>query len=408
MREIRKADLIKELRGARGEIEALEHALEERFESVTIDAVAETVADGVILTDAVGRIVHANPGAERLTGQHAQDLLGESLADLLDDEVARAWRMVLAAGDAESALPAVHPPSVGHLRRRDRSLIPVQGRFTAWGRGGGRVFAGLFRDLSSLRAAADALYQSERRFEAFAAAVPVGLFRADTAGKCLYVSPRWSEMTGYDEADALGDGWGNVIHPDDAALVHQALAGALAESRALAVEYRIRRACGEEMWVLGQVCPERDADGNLVAFVGSITDITSQKRLEAALRQSEQFFRALFRDNLAPMWVYDSKTLDFLEVSEGALREYGYSRDEFHSMRITDIRPSEDVPKLLAYLSDPPSDEHRWTVWNHVRKDGSTVVVDVSSHPLSAYGGRPARVAVVHPRPERVGPLSGA
>lgn len=59
-------------------------------------------------------------------------------------------------------------------------------------------------------------------------------------------------------------------------------------------------------------------------------------------------FRALFSANPLPMWIYDLETLAFLEVNDATVAKYGYSRDELLGMRITDIRPPEDVPALLV------------------------------------------------------------
>ena len=58
-------------------------------------------------------------------------------------------------------------------------------------------------------------------------------------------------------------------------------------------------------------------------------------------------YRLLFEHNPQPMWVYDLETLRFLTVNEAAVVRYGYTREQFERMRITDIRPPEDVPPLL-------------------------------------------------------------
>src|SRR5215813_9893632 len=72
-----------------------------------------------------------------------------------------------------------------------------------------------------------------------------------------------------------------------------------------------------------------------------------KRRAEAALRDSEISFRLLFANNPHPMWVYDVATLAFLEVNATAIARYGYSRDEFLRMRITDFQLPENVSRLL-------------------------------------------------------------
>jgi PAS domain S-box-containing protein len=69
------------------------------------------------------------------------------------------------------------------------------------------------------------------------------------------------------------------------------------------------------------------------------------------MAESEQGYRLLFESNPLPMWVYALDTLEFLAVNDAAVRNYGYSRDEFLSMTIRDIRPPEDIPMLLEKLA---------------------------------------------------------
>jgi PAS domain S-box-containing protein len=101
----------------------------------------------------------------------------------------------------------------------------------------------------------------------------------------------------------------------------------------------------------------------------------------------------LFDRNPCPMWIFDAETLAFLAVNEAAIREYGHSREEFLSMTIRDIRPPEDVPLLLAYLSGATAD-YRPDSWRHRKKDGSLVDVTVTTSSLE-FHGRPARLALI-------------
>jgi PAS domain S-box-containing protein len=104
-------------------------------------------------------------------------------------------------------------------------------------------------------------------------------------------------------------------------------------------------------------------------------------------------FRYLFDQNPTPMWVYELGSLAFLEVNQAAIQLYGYTRNEFLGMRITDIRPSEDVPKLLELTTNRPPGLRHVGKWRHRLKSGAIIDVDVSSSTIE-FGACPAVLVV--------------
>ena len=146
--------------------------------------------------------------------------------------------------------------------------------------------------------------------------------------------------------------------------------------------------------------------GDVPSLTGSskISEIADVERelVEAAtaLRDSEASFRLLFADNPLPMWVYDVATMYFLEVNAAAIQHYGYSREEFLRMRITDIRPPEDLPRLkdvvagLAAATDQATRRHAGT-WRHRLKDGRIRDVDIVSHSIEFAGRRATLVVAI-------------
>jgi PAS domain S-box-containing protein len=123
-------------------------------------------------------------------------------------------------------------------------------------------------------------------------------------------------------------------------------------------------------------------------------DIGDTEQLHAA-SGPDQPYRLLFQENPIPMWVFDPGTLQFLAVNDAAVAHYGYSEEEFLSMRLTDIRPEEDVPRLLSALKDGGED-----FWRHRKKDGGIVDVEIVGHDVPFEGGR-ARLAIVKDITER-------
>ena len=93
------------------------------------------------------------------------------------------------------------------------------------------------------------------------------------------------------------------------------------------------------------------------------------------------------------MWLFDRETLQFLEVNEAACKMYGYSREEFLAMRITDIRAEENVPRLLAAV-ERESPRVAPAVGRHRVKDGGTIEVEVAAHDLM-YDGHHAVLSVL-------------
>ena len=101
-----------------------------------------------------------------------------------------------------------------------------------------------------------------------------------------------------------------------------------------------------------------------------------------------------------PMWVYDAATLRFLAVNHAAVRQYGYTREEFLAMSITDIRPDEDVEKLLANLRGGDIGSPDPGVWRHRRKDGSVIDVEITAGRI-VHEGRDASLVAAHDVTER-------
>jgi PAS domain S-box-containing protein len=115
---------------------------------------------------------------------------------------------------------------------------------------------------------------------------------------------------------------------------------------------------------------------------------------EARIPQNEADFRRLFEHSPLPMYVYDLNSLSFLEVNQAAIERYGYSREEFLQMRITDIRPQDEVPRLLEYLQQSRDAFELPGHWQHQRRDGSLMQVNLALIQLEFAGRAAAQVIV--------------
>ena len=122
--------------------------------------------------------------------------------------------------------------------------------------------------------------------------------------------------------------------------------------------------------------------------------------LQRSLERSEARYGMLFEQSPLPMWVYDVETLEFLAVNDAALRHYGWNREEFLTMRITDIRPGEDVDTLLDSLQREGSGSPIPRTWKHRRNDGSVIDVEITAGRV-VFAGRDAALVLAHDVSER-------
>ena len=123
-----------------------------------------------------------------------------------------------------------------------------------------------------------------------------------------------------------------------------------------------------------------------------LSDLVDARTRE--LKQTESKFRFLFADTPLPVFLYDIQTLQYLEVNDAAVARYGYRRDEFLQMKVTDIRPEEDVPQFIEQLNARAADFRDFRTLKHRLKDGSLIDVDVTSRGVDWNGRAAALVAV--------------
>ncbi len=123
--------------------------------------------------------------------------------------------------------------------------------------------------------------------------------------------------------------------------------------------------------------------------------MTEPKVLEDALRGSEEMYRVLFQKNPNPVWVCDAETLRILGVNEGAMRVYGYAREEFLGLTLADLHVSDDVPSLLEHASSPQPELVDAGVWRHRKKGGTIIDVELVSQEILVQGTRALLVMAI-------------
>ena len=219
-----------------------------------------------------------------------------------------------------------------------------------------------------------------------------------------FVGKNVETISGYTPQEwmAATDFWHSRLHPDDLPMA-QAAQAQLLQLGQIAYEYRFRHKDGSYRWIHDRVVLLRDKANSTTQVMGAWLDVTDRKTAEMGIGESELRYRELFELNPLPMWVVDSESLAFLSVNDAAVKAYGYTRQEFVDMTLADIRPAEDIPKLLHHMRKRAPEAPTASVqgeWRHKRKDGTVFWVEITSHTL-LHMGRPARLILARDLSER-------
>lgn len=144
---------------------------------------------------------------------------------------------------------------------------------------------------------------------------------ADPRGNITEISPRWGELVGLPRDASYGGGWAGVVHPDDLPLVSKLWGAAIAaeDGDRADVRYRVRLIDGSYRWFRARARPRKDAEGEVVAWYGSLEDIHEQVRGEGALRASEERYGLATRATSDVIW--DWSVEDQLATWAGAFKK---------------------------------------------------------------------------------------
>lgn len=107
-----------------------------------------------------------------------------------------------------------------------------------------------------------------------------------------------------------------------------------------------------------------------------------------------KMYDAIMKISPQPMFIYDLENLKFLEVNEAAVKLYGYSKNEFMNMDLTDLYAPEDIQTLLESTNKKSQTNEFTGPWRHKKKDGSSVIVELSKSPLE-FKGKSAHINIV-------------
>jgi len=220
----------------------------------------------------------------------------------------------------------------------------------------------------------DELVEREHLFRTVFESSPDAIFVEDLEGNVLEANPAACRLHGLSREQLLGRNVSELVPAD----YRDSVVGP-AELIEGEVEGYSQTSDGTRIPVAIRSSPISYKGCNAILL--HVRDISENRRAQKALRESEERYRLLFDRNPQPMWVHDLQSRHFLAVNQATLRLYKYSQDEFALMPSIDAiwsqpRNESTILLCLPNLVEVGTARHR-------RKDGSTVLVELTQHTMT-------------------------
>ena len=293
------------------------------------------------------------------------------------------WQHALDTGDMYEHEERIKNSRTGEYRWFLVRALPARdetGQIVKW--------FGTCTDIEDQKRVEQQLKESRESLRVLAEAVPQLVWTKRPDGQFEYTNQRWCDYIGLTLEQIQSDKWAylQAVHPDNREGNRAHWQHALGTGAMFEYGQRLRNAqTGEYRWFLVRGMPVRDDTGQVVKWFGTCTDIEEQKRIEEALRQSQERVSVLMNSNIIGITIAEGEQI--VDANDTFLRMTGYTREDLRAGRINwkymtapeyRARAQQAQQELITQQSMTPYEKE------YTCKDGSRLPVVIGRIPLQA------------------------
>ncbi len=233
---------------------------------------------GICISDLNGNVININKKMEEISGFSLEKYQKTNLKKLYVNST-----------DRDKILNILHTTHevrdyIVNLIREDGKIYTARLNFNLIKLSGKQCIVTLCEDISRQIKAEEKIKESQQKYRILTTSAPIGIFQLDKNGNCLYINPKASEISGITLEEAVGQGWLQWLHPEDRELILKKWRDSISQQADFNAVYRFKSSLGKITWVEGRIVHLHNDSGEIVGYLGTISDITERKQAELLLK----------------------------------------------------------------------------------------------------------------------------
>ncbi len=362
--------------------------------------VLESMAEGVTVTDAGGRIMYSNPAFDTMFGYQPGELIGQPASRLNDFSAAEGLRF---AQEMVEQLKTKRLLS-GEVRNRRKDGTPFHtfARISALEIAGKQCWITVQEDITERRQVEEALRESEASYRIVTEGSLAGVYLIQD-GQFRYVNPTLAQAFGYTSEELIDRlGPTDLVHPEDRDRIGRDIRRRLTEGGAGSRNY-FKGVRQDGSAIFCEVLTRQVEYHGRPAVMGTLLDVTERRLAEEALKASEEKYRTIFSAINEGIVVIDPATGDFLEVNQRYLEMVGYGSAEARELSLAKVCSADSpftVREAQALTRKALEEGPQLFEWLAEAQDGRRFWVEINLT-LTSLGGRDRLLAVIRDISER-------
>jgi PAS domain S-box-containing protein len=251
--------------------------------------IIDLAMDAIITIDSDQRIVTFNGAAEEMFRCPAAEAIGSSLERFIPHRYRTAHHnhVLEFAQSGKKTRRASERHGMVMALRADGEEFSIEASLSTVETGGKMLFTAIVRDITERKRAEDALRESEEKFQTLANNMSQFAWMADAEGRIFWYNQRWLDYTGTTIEEMQGWGWKKVHHPDHVDRIVMRIQHSWDSGQPWEDTFQLRGRDGTYRWFLSRAVPIRDADGRVVRWFGTNTDVTELRDVQESLRNAK-------------------------------------------------------------------------------------------------------------------------